>query len=116
MTIKTTMAIAGAMFAGLVVASCNTTQNAPVQAAAADGTAYAAPLDERALAGHSCGQPIIAYRRLIDRDVRTGFLSQSVYDKIAPRIATAAASCVAGNEGGARASLAETKRAFGYPA
>lgn len=100
--------------AALAVAACNTTQNAPVETRA-DGTVYAAPLDTAALSRQSCGAPIIAYRNLIDRDVRTGFLSQSVYDKIAPQLASAAATCAAGNSGAAIASLNATKRQFGYP-
>lgn len=110
---RRTAALAAAAFATLAVAACNTTQNAPVQPA--DGTVYAAPLDTAALSRHSCGAPIVAYRNLIDRDVRTGFLSQSVYDRIAPQLASAAATCVAGNSGAAIASLNSTKRQFGYP-
>ncbi|MGV6874446.1 hypothetical protein ACUSIJ_17370 [Pseudochelatococcus sp. B33] len=109
---RTTVALAAAAGAALTVAACNTTQNAPVQA---DGTVYAAPLDTAALSQHSCGTPIVAYRNLIDRDVRTGFLSQSVYDRIAPQLASAAATCIAGNDAAAIASLNATKRQFGYP-
>lgn len=106
--------LAVAAFATLMVAGCNTTQNAPVQSSS-DGTVYAAPLDATALSKHACGAPIIAYRNLIDRDVRTGFLSQSVYDRIAPQLASAASTCVAGNHSAAIASLNATKRQFGYP-
>ncbi|MBB3808239.1 hypothetical protein [Pseudochelatococcus contaminans] len=106
-------AMAMAAGAALGLAACNTSQNAPIQAA--DGTVYAAPLDKAALSKHACGAPIIAYRNLIDRDVRTGFLSQSVYDRIAPQIASSAATCTAGNSGAAIASLNATKRQFGYP-
>lgn len=111
--VRGAVALAAAAGAALTVAACNTTQNAPQPPA--DGTVYAAPLDTAALSKHSCGAPIIAYRNLIDRDVRTGFLSQSVYDRIAPQLASAAATCVAGNDGAAIASLNATKRQFGYP-
>lgn len=108
-------ALACALLAALTAASCNTTQNAPVKPEAQDGSVYAAPLNTAALSKQSCGAPIIAYRNLIDRDVRTGFLSQSVYDRIAPQIASAAATCIAGNEAAALASLRATKSQFGYP-
>lgn len=107
--------VLAAACATLALAGCNTTQNAPVAVQAADGSVYAAPLDKAALSKHACGAPIVAYRNLIDRDVRTGFLSQSVYDRIAPQIASAAATCIAGNSGAAIASLNATKRQFGYP-
>lgn len=109
------LALAGAALATLLVGACNTTQNAPVKPEALDGSVYAAPLNTAALSQHACGAPIIAYRNLIDRDVRTGFLSQSVYDRIAPQIASAASTCVAGNHAAAIASLNATKRQFGYP-
>ncbi|MFD2251999.1 hypothetical protein FHS82_003414 [Pseudochelatococcus lubricantis] len=113
--IGTRAALAGALLAALATASCNTAMNAPVKPEALDGTVYAAPLNTAELSKHSCGAPIIAYRNLIDRDVRTGFLSQSVYDRIAPQIASAASTCVAGNDAAAIASLRATKRQFGYP-
>ncbi len=113
-TFRRGAALTAAACGMLALAACNTTQNAPV-AVQADGSVYAAPLDKAALSKHACGAPIIAYRNLIDRDVRTGFLSQSVYDRIAPQIASAAATCVAGNSGAAIASLNATKRQFGYP-
>lgn len=112
---RTSAILAGAILTALVAASCNTTQNAPLKADAHDGSVYAAPLNTAALSGHACGAPIIAYRNLIDRDVRTGFLNQSVYNRIAPQIASAAATCLAGNNSAAIASLNATKRQFGYP-
>ncbi|MFT0892841.1 hypothetical protein [Pseudochelatococcus sp. G4_1912] len=113
--IKTSALLTGAMLAALLTASCNTSQNAPVKAEAHDGSVYAAPLNTAALSQQPCGAPIIAYRNLIDRDVRTGFLSQTVYDRIAPQIASAAATCMAGNNSAAMSSLNNTKRSFGYP-
>ena len=62
-----------------------------------------------------CTRPIAEYEALVDRDVTTGYLSQSVYDRINTELAAGPrAACAAGREPDARAQLARVKTAHGY--
>jgi hypothetical protein len=61
-----------------------------------------------------CGRAISHFRSLIDRDVRTGMLDQSVYNAATRELARPAAACQAGHDGTALSELAAIKRRHGY--
>lgn len=63
----------------------------------------------------SCTKPIAEYEALVDRDVTTGYLSQSVYDRINAELAAGPrATCAAGREADARMQLARVRTSHGY--
>jgi hypothetical protein len=97
------------------VAACNTVETPQPTPAAAGGVTFAAPLDAASLAGKSCGEPILRFRRLVDNDIQVGLLSLSVYKVITPDLAKAAADCARGNDGQALAELHAVKSRHGYP-
>jgi hypothetical protein len=62
-----------------------------------------------------CTRPIAEYEALIDRDVTTGYLSQSVYDTINAELAAGPRpACAAGHDPEARGLLARVKTSHGY--
>ena len=62
-----------------------------------------------------CTKPIAEYEALVDRDVTTGYLSQSVYDRINEELAAGPRpACAAGREAEARAQLAHVRTSHGY--
>ena len=62
-----------------------------------------------------CTKAIAEYEALIDRDVTTGYLSQSVYDRINQDLAAGPrAVCASGRDSDARAQLVRVKNSHGY--
>lgn len=62
-----------------------------------------------------CANAITEYEKIIDRDVNTGYLSQSVYDRLVTDInAGPRAACAANRDGDAIAQLGRIKNAHGY--
>ncbi|HLL27029.1 MAG TPA: hypothetical protein VKT73_05190 [Xanthobacteraceae bacterium] len=62
-----------------------------------------------------CTKPIAEYEALVDRDVTTGYLSQSVYDRINQEIAAGPRpACAAGRDADARGQLARIRTSHGY--
>jgi len=104
-----------AAFTGLLLlAACagdNLSSSAPPVMASV-GNAVSRP----ALTGPpGCTKAIADYETIIDRDVTTGYLSQSVYDRINQDLtAGPRAACAAGRESDARAQLARVKNSHGY--
>jgi len=97
---------------GLSLAACNTDSTPPPTAAvAAPGSAT----PRGPLTGPpGCTRPIAEYEAIVDRDVTTGYLSQSVYDRINIELGGVRATCGAGREADARADLARVKTSHGY--
>jgi hypothetical protein len=61
-----------------------------------------------------CTRPIAEYEAIVDHDVTTGYLSQSVYDRINAELAGPRGACAAGREADARAQLSQVKTSHGY--
>jgi hypothetical protein len=99
---------------GLSLAACAGGANPPSSepVAAAPGTAAT----RGALTGPpGCTKPIAEYEALVDRDVTTGYLSQSVYDRINEELAAGPRpTCAAGREADARLQLARVRTSHGY--
>jgi hypothetical protein len=94
----------------LSLAACNTSQ-APAPSAAL----AVAPAEEQNASGSGpCGEQIDTYRRVMDNDLSMGHVNKSVFNKVIPEIDRAAALCRAGRDSEARASLAATKKRYGY--
>jgi hypothetical protein len=102
-----------ALFA-LALAACSGSQTPPPSQVTAATPGAAA--NRGALTGPpGCTKPIAEYEALIDRDVTTGYLSQSVYDRINDELAAGPrAACAAGREADARAQLARVRTSHGY--
>ncbi len=64
---------------------------------------------------HGFAGDIARFRAVQDNDLATGHVNQSVYTRIKGEVDQAAATCAAGNEGGARSALAAIKKRHGYP-
>lgn len=99
----------------LLLAGCaSSTTQAPIQpeVPAGIGTVKQRP----PLTGPAgCTRAIGEYEELVDRDVSTGYLSQSVYDRVVADIAAGPRpACAAGRDGEAIAELARVRKSHGY--
>ena len=65
--------------------------------------------------GSGCGGEIARFRAVLDNDVAVGHLGRGVYTRASGEVDRAAASCGAGQDGAARASLASIRSRYGYP-
>jgi hypothetical protein len=74
------------------------------------------PSNFRLPEGQGCSGDISRFRAVQDNDLQTGHVNRQVYDRIRGEIDQAAGLCSAGNDAGARAAIAATKRRYGYPA
>jgi hypothetical protein len=100
------------------LAGCNASAPPPVAAVAAPD-AYAArtpPPDLNLPPGAACTADIEQWRPVLEDDLQTGNLNQSVYDQIQSDIAAAAPVCRAGRDAQARGMIAASKRKHGYHA
>ncbi|HWK86400.1 MAG TPA: hypothetical protein VNQ34_02725 [Xanthobacteraceae bacterium] len=89
-------------------------QQAPVQPEVPDGVGKVAQHGP-ATGPARCANAINAYEKIIDHDVSTGYLSQSVYDKLIADInAGPRQSCAANRDGDAVMQLSRIKTAHGY--
>jgi hypothetical protein len=64
--------------------------------------------------GAGCSGEIARFQAVLQNDVDTGNVAQSVYDRAEPDLNRASAACSAGRDGEARSILASTKGRFGY--
>jgi hypothetical protein len=98
----------------LVLAACNT-DSAPGPSAAMPGTPGGVAQRGPLAGPPGCTRPIADYEALVDRDVTTGYLSQSVYDRINSELASGPrAACAGGREADALAQLARVRTSHGY--
>lgn len=89
-------------------------QPAPIQPEVPDGVGKVAQ-HAPATGPARCANAINAYEKIIDHDVSTGYLSQSVYDKLVADInAGPRQSCAANRDGDAIMQLSRIKTAHGY--
>ena len=98
----------------LLAACAGANQPAPVQPEVPDGVGKT--VQRPPAAGPArCANAINEYEKIIDRDVSTGYLSQSVYDKLVADInAGPRQSCAANRDGDAVIQLGRIKTAHGY--
>ena len=87
-------------------------QNTPPPVTSPVGNAASRP----SLSGPAgCTKAIADYEAIIDKDVTTGYLSQTVYDRInQDLVAGPRATCAAGRDAEARAQLTRVKNSHGY--
>jgi hypothetical protein len=100
----------------LPLAACNQSAAPPAQPPQERTSAsYVTPAGFRLPEGTGCSGEIARFRAVQDNDLSTGHVNLSVYNRIKTEVDQAAATCAAGNDGGARSALAGTKKRFGYP-
>ncbi|MGL5117235.1 MAG: hypothetical protein ACRC7C_18120 [Beijerinckiaceae bacterium] len=99
----------------LALGACN--QSAPPAAPPASRTSasFVTPSTFRLPEGEGCSGDIARFRAVQDNDLETGHVNKSVHERIKGEIDQAAALCSGGNDAGARAALAATKKRHGYP-
>ena len=87
---------------------------APVQPEVPAGVGTAA--QHASLSGPpGCSNAIAEYEKIVDRDVTTGYLSQSVYDQIIRDInAGPRPACASSNDARGLAELTRVKKSHGY--
>lgn len=84
-------------------------------AAASDGNQYAIATMTLAAAG-SCGTELSRFQHVLESDLQTGNVNQSVYDQIQRDLSNAARACDAGRDGEAITIMRSTKSRHGYRA
>jgi hypothetical protein len=99
----------------LPLSACNQSATAPAPPPERTSASLVTPAGFRLPEGAGCSGDIARFRAVQDNDLQTGHVNSAVYDRIKVEVDQAAAQCAAGNDAGARASLAATKRRFGYP-
>lgn len=117
-------AILFATSAILALTACtqSSQQAAAPQAAAPAAPSYAGtapgvtPAGFRLPEGSGCQGDIARWAAIQDNDLKTGHVSQSVYDNIQKDIAAARAACSAGNSAQASAMIRASRSRNGYPA
>jgi hypothetical protein len=103
-----------ASLAILLCACAGTTHQEPVQPEVPAGVGNAA--QHPPLAGPPrCTAAIKEYEKLIDRDVTTGYLSQTVYDQMVGQLNSGPrAACAANRDADAISQLTAVKHSHGY--
>jgi hypothetical protein len=110
-------------FAAALLTGCNSTpaptaalqpaaMPAPQQTGAAPGVT---PASFHMPEGAGCTGDVARWRAIQDNDLRTGHVSQSVYERIKGEIDSAASACASGREGEASAMVRASRARHGYP-
>jgi hypothetical protein len=98
------------------LSACNRTTAPPPAADTGPRSAsLVTPAGFRLPEGTGCAGDLARFRAVQANDLQTGHVNKTVHDRIAGELTQAEALCSAGNDGGARASLAGIKRRYGYP-
>lgn len=66
-------------------------------------------------AGSGCGAAIARYHSVMENDLKTGHVNQSVYNQIQGEISEAETACAAGQDGRALSLVRASKSRHGYP-
>jgi hypothetical protein len=106
---------ASSVFLMLALTACNQTAPAPVAPKERTSFSYVTPPGFKLPEGQGCSGDIARFQAVQANDLETGHVNKSVHDRIAAEVNQASALCSAGNDGGARASLAAIKKRYGYP-
>jgi hypothetical protein len=100
----------------LGLSACNQTGPPPAAVVVQpSSSSFVTPAGFKLPEGQGCLGDIARFRAVQDNDLQTGHVNKSVYERIKVEVDQAAAQCSAGNDGGARSTLANTKKRFGYP-
>jgi len=94
---------------GLALAACNQTSASAPQVAAAS-----LPGGPLLPSGAGCTGEIGRYRAVMQNDLTTGHVNQSVYAKVDAEISRAEAACAAGRDAEATRMIVATKSRYGY--
>lgn len=62
-----------------------------------------------------CAADISRFQKLLDRDLKTGFVAASVHQKASGDLAEAGKLCKAGQDAAASGAVAASRARFGYP-
>jgi hypothetical protein len=102
---------------GLALSACNqtTARVEPAPDAGPRSASLVTPAGFRLPEGTGCSGELARFRAVQANDLATGHVNRAVHDRIGSELTAAEAQCAAGNDGGARAALAATKRRYGYP-
>ena len=95
--------------------ACNQTAPMPVARVERTSLSTITPAGFKLPDGQGCSADIARFRAVQANDLETGHVNKSVHDRIAGEINQAEALCSAGNDAGARGSLAAIKKRHGYP-
>jgi hypothetical protein len=63
----------------------------------------------------ACKEDIAKFQKLIDGDLKTGFVARSVYEKANGELAAAGKLCKEGQDGAASAAVSSSRARHGYP-
>lgn len=63
----------------------------------------------------ACKEDIAKFQKLIDGDLKTGFIAKSVYDKANGDLQAAGKLCKEGQDGAASATVSSSRARHGYP-
>ncbi|BCJ91367.1 hypothetical protein IZ6_21020 [Terrihabitans soli] len=63
-----------------------------------------------------CKEDIAKFQKLIDGDLKTGFIAKGVYDKVNGELKAAAGLCKSGQDAAASSAVASSRARHGYPA
>jgi hypothetical protein len=106
--------LSAAAFAGML-AACSQTATPPPADSPRTSASLVTPAGFRLPEGTGCAGELARFRAVQANDLQTGHVNRTVHERIAGELSAAEAQCSAGNDGGARAALAATKRRYGYP-
>lgn len=98
----------------LVLAACQSAGPPPAPSPEQAATGVT-PNTFRLPTGAGCGGEVARFQAVMDNDLATGHTTKGVHTRVSAEIATARATCAAGNEGGAIGQIRATKAKFGYP-
>jgi hypothetical protein len=64
----------------------------------------------------ACKDDIARFQKLIDGDLKTGFIAKGVHTKASGELAAAGQLCKGGQEAAASAAVSASRARYGYPA
>jgi hypothetical protein len=105
------------VLAALVLGACTTSGPAPGPPSAPPPSSAPPGVTPNTFAlptGAGCAGEVARFQAVMDNDIATGHTTRPVYDRVSAEIATARATCAAGNEAGAIGQINATKARFGY--
>lgn len=79
-------------------------------------TAILAFAASTAAATAACKEDIAKFQKLIDGDLKTGFIARSVYEKASGDLKAAGKLCQGGQDGAASSAVSAARVRYGYPA
>ena len=104
--------LSACLFGALAAAGCTQTRApAPPVAPVAAGVT---PSTFRLPEGGGCAGEVARYRAVMDNDLATGHVGQSVYDRVTREIDQAGAACAAGRDAEAVRMVDASKARHGY--